>query len=440
MCLAPQRRAIFRQFFDICTSKSGPRPSVFYDFDLKMCLSLQRRAIFQHRNFKKWSAPDSFLAFWLENVLLATAACNFSTSQLQKVVRTWHVFVHFDLKMCFSLQRRAIFPHRNFKKWSEHVARGTFWLKMCFSLQRRAIFHVFPQQPPPHPPLYRGYFSTQPTHKSLKNTAFRDFPNISRNCSFFLLTFAQLYLLSSDSTSLLCFFIFWLCYSALLFQLSILSEVRLLNFLRLKYCSSTTEYYPSNTLYYKAAFMIDPWHIWTVIYNARSNKSHPPTSPNTAPAKKNDSHVSWLLLVTYETSFTMRGATLVSIQHHQILRLPWNSMKFWVQDFSGKSLNCFRQYKDDSTTIRAWNRHLAPAASETWLVPSWRRITTFRALVYLPKLNEMLHLPNTAPATQNESHEWSASDMKRHLQCTEQQESPSNCTKYCACHAKSRSW
>ena len=88
MCLAPQRRAIFRQFFDICTSKSGPRPSVFYDFDLKMCLSLQRRAIFQHRNFKKWSAHDSFLAFWLQNVLLATAACNFSTSQLQKAVRT----------------------------------------------------------------------------------------------------------------------------------------------------------------------------------------------------------------------------------------------------------------------------------------------------------------------------------------------------------------
>ena len=106
-----------------------------------------------------------------------------------------------------------------------------FDFKMCFSLQRRAIFHVFSQQPPPHPPLYRGYFSTQPTHKSLKNTTFRDFANISRLWIFFLLTFAQLYLLSSDSTSLLCFFIFWLCYSALLFQLSILSEVRLLNFL-----------------------------------------------------------------------------------------------------------------------------------------------------------------------------------------------------------------
>ena len=81
-----------------------------------------------------------------------------------------------------------------------------FDFKMCFSLQRRAIFHFRAQQPPPHPPLYRGYFSTQPNHKSLKNTAFRDFPSISRVCIFFLRTFAQLYLLSSDSTSLLCFF------------------------------------------------------------------------------------------------------------------------------------------------------------------------------------------------------------------------------------------
>ena len=241
------------QFFHIATSKSGPSPSVFLHFDLNMCFSLQRRAIFPHRNFKKWSEPVSFLTFWLEHVLLATAACNFSTSELQTVVRarqffnilTWkcasrysgvqffHIatsksgppmrcFVHFDLKMCFSLQRRVIFQHRNFKKWSEHVARGTFWLKMCFSLHQRALFHVFSQQPPPHPPLYRGYFSTQPTHKSLKNTTFRDFPNISRNCSFFLLT---LLLFSA-------FFIFWLCYSTLLFQLSILSEVRLLNFLR----------------------------------------------------------------------------------------------------------------------------------------------------------------------------------------------------------------
>ena len=101
--------------------------------------------------------------------------------------------------------------------------------------------------------------------------------------------------------------------------------------------------------------MIDPRHIWNVIYNARSNKSHPVTSANTAPATQNETHdwsashmkhhlqcaeqqesasnfskycachakwISWLIRITYETSFTMRGATRVSLQLHLILRLP----------------------------------------------------------------------------------------------------------------------
>ena len=42
--------------------------------------------------------------------------------------------------------------------------------------------------------------------------------------------------------------------------------------------------------------------------------------------------------------------------------------------------------------------------------------------------------PTAAPATQNECHHWSASHMKRHFQCVEQVKSPSNITKYCACH------
>ena len=50
------------QFFDIPTSKSGPSPSLFLHFDFKL------------------------------NVLLASAACNFSTSQLQKVVRECQCF------------------------------------------------------------------------------------------------------------------------------------------------------------------------------------------------------------------------------------------------------------------------------------------------------------------------------------------------------------
>ena len=78
-------------FFHIWTSKSGPNMQCFVHFDFKMCFSLQRRAIFPHSNFKKWSETVSFLTFWLWNVLLATAACNFSTWLLPKVVRTWCV-------------------------------------------------------------------------------------------------------------------------------------------------------------------------------------------------------------------------------------------------------------------------------------------------------------------------------------------------------------
>ena len=42
----------------------------------------------------------------------------------------------------------------------------------------------------------------------------------------------------------------------------------------------------------KMNHMIDPHQIWNVIYNARSNKNHPPTAPNTAPATQSHSHDS----------------------------------------------------------------------------------------------------------------------------------------------------
>ena len=83
MCFAPQRL----HFFDISTSKSGPRPPVFSTFDFKMCFAPQRRALFQHLDFQKWSEAGVFCTFWLRNVLRATTACTFSTSQLPKVVR-----------------------------------------------------------------------------------------------------------------------------------------------------------------------------------------------------------------------------------------------------------------------------------------------------------------------------------------------------------------
>ena len=82
----------------------------------------------RHLNLQKWSVHGVFCTFWLGNVLRATTACTFSTSQLPKVVRSWCVFVHFDFEMCFAPQRRALFLHLNFEKWSGAGVSSTFWL------------------------------------------------------------------------------------------------------------------------------------------------------------------------------------------------------------------------------------------------------------------------------------------------------------------------
>ena len=62
-------------FFDISTSKSGPRIVFFVQFDFEMCFAPQGRALFRHLNFQKWSDPGVLCTFWLRNVLRATTAC-----------------------------------------------------------------------------------------------------------------------------------------------------------------------------------------------------------------------------------------------------------------------------------------------------------------------------------------------------------------------------
>ena len=42
-------------FFNISTSKRGPKPSVLNTFDFRMCFAPQRRALFQQLNFQKCS-------------------------------------------------------------------------------------------------------------------------------------------------------------------------------------------------------------------------------------------------------------------------------------------------------------------------------------------------------------------------------------------------
>ena len=217
--------------------------------------------------------------------------------------------------------------------------------------------------------------------------------------------------------------------------------------------------------------------------------------------------LSWLIRVTYETLFTMRGATEVTLQHHQILRLPRKMNLENFAEISPKQLKRHLQCGTGPTMIRAWNRQSATrlatevtfrARHEHFLLKN----TTFRAPAIIPNFTKccachekwhcnfigprtyetlftlrgatevtfqhhqilrLLHKmglmidprdiwnvaynarsnrgvsptsPNNAPATQNDSHDWSASHMKRYLQCAEQQRCLSNITKYCACQAK----
>ena len=127
-----------------------------------MCFAPQRRALFRHLNFQKWSEPLMFCTFWLRNVLRATTACNFS-SHLASWLRT--------------------------RRFSEPT------------------------------------FGPSGASNHWKSTLFRDFPTFSRICIFFLLTLSLLLF------SLL-IFLFYLPLPCAAFHLSILSEVWLLNFLR----------------------------------------------------------------------------------------------------------------------------------------------------------------------------------------------------------------
>ena len=182
-------------FFDISTSKSGPRMVCFVHVDLEMCFAPQRRALFRHLNFQKWSEPSVFCTFWLGNVLRATTACTFSTSQLPKVVREWCV-------LCI-LTWKCASRHNSVQFFISHLAS---WLRT-----RR-----FSE------PTFRPSGATN----HWKNTLFRDFPTFSRICIFCLLTLSLLLFF-------LLIFLFSLPLPCSAFHLSILSEVWLLNFLRL---------------------------------------------------------------------------------------------------------------------------------------------------------------------------------------------------------------
>ena len=157
-------------FFDISPSKSGPTMVCFVHFDFEMCFAPQRRALFRHLNWQKWSGAGVFCTFWLRNVLRATTACTFSTYQLVKVVRSCCVLYILTWK-CACVQF-----------FISHLAS---WLRTCRFSE----------------PTFRP--SGAPHH--WKNTVFHDFPTFSCICIFFLLTLLSSNLSLLSASSLLCF-------------------------------------------------------------------------------------------------------------------------------------------------------------------------------------------------------------------------------------------
>ena len=161
--------------YNIRTSKSGANMRCFVHFDLEMCFAPRRRALFRHLNFQKWSEAGVFCTFWLGNVLRATTACTFSTSQLPTVVRAWCVL--------YILTSKCASRHNGVQFFITHLAS---WLRT-----RR-----FSE------PTFRPSGATN----HWKNRAFRDF-----QCFTTFLPFR------APASSFFWSFLFWL-FSPLLFN------------------------------------------------------------------------------------------------------------------------------------------------------------------------------------------------------------------------------
>ena len=177
-----------------------------------MCLSPQRRAIFRHRTFKKWSAPDVFCAFWLENVLLPTAACNFSTSEPVSFFLTfwlWNVLLataacNFSRSQLQKVLRACSVLHISTSKCASRYSGVQFFMSPLNSYLRTRRFTEVTFRPSRRTNHWKTqHFATSLTFRPCASS----FYWLSRNCIFFLLTLLLFSAFSSsDSATLLCFF------------------------------------------------------------------------------------------------------------------------------------------------------------------------------------------------------------------------------------------
>ena len=86
------------------------------------------------------SEAEVFCAFWLPNVLRATTACTFSTSQLPKVVRRWCV-LYIVTSKCASRQNGAQFFISHMTTWlrTRRFSEPTFRPSGHKSLEKHSV-------------------------------------------------------------------------------------------------------------------------------------------------------------------------------------------------------------------------------------------------------------------------------------------------------------
>ena len=140
------------------------------------------------------------------------------------------------------------------------------------------------------------------------------------------------------------------------------------------------QYYSSTTLYYSVLQSTTPVLVCATKYYSSTTLYYKVLLQYySVPQSTTPVLLSWLIRVTYETLFTMRGTTEVLLQNHRLLRLPRKMTlmidphHIWNVSYNARS-----------------NRDVSPTS------------------------------PNTAPATKSNTHHWSSSHLKRYLQCAEQ--------------------
>ena len=182
--------------------------------------------------------------------------------------------------------------------------------------------------------------------------------------------------------------------------------------------------------------ILSPHRIWNVIYSARSNRCHHPTSPNTAPATKNDSTALSSSHMKRHFQCAEQQVSLSNLTKYCACHEKWHckiskkiSKNRWNVISNAGPIRAWSEH--DPSMIRAWSDHENANRNPPRTEVTFRahhehfllKNKTFRAQSYIQTFtkycacHEKWHLNFT---------KYCACHEKWHL----------NFTKYCACHEK----